>query len=475
MLDETACAALVASAEAGLSSTGEHYPASYRDNDRWVKDDPGLAADLFARMRHVLPPTLVDAEGARWRLHGLNERFRFCRYRDGQRFRIHQDGAHADGLRRSQLTLQIYLGGAAELAGGRTRFYDARLGSEVESIVPERGTAIVFDHEWWHDGEAVTQGTKHIVRTDVMYVLEEAARAPEDEHTLRGHTGYVFDVCPLRDRTRVATSSRDRTVRLWNLENAGARCTAALLGHTASVHALLEPRRGGLISASRDGTVRAWDLDALTSQTLLDDRSAFLSLAEVEADLFACGGGDGAIRLVDAGGTRHRTLVGHAGWVWTLAALSDGVFASGSEDGALRLWDPGSGECGGAHSPRRGPVHAVAAIDRDTLVSGHADGHLIVHAIDRQRGDFQPLQVIAAHAGEVYDVTVLDADHVASGGEDGWARVFRWHDGTCVGEFRHGAFVRSVADLGNGVLATAGYDGVIKSWRRHAEAEITPR
>jgi len=157
VLDTTQCDELIGVlARRGFSPTGGAYPRDYRDNDRLVFDDAELAARWFERVGAKLPRELV-IDGVAWQLHGLNPRFRACRYRGGQAFCLHRDGPHQpDDATRSLLTLQLYLDDASGMTGGRTRFYRDRSGRELwAAIAPRRGTAIVFDHRVWHDGEAV--------------------------------------------------------------------------------------------------------------------------------------------------------------------------------------------------------------------------------------------------------------------------------------------------------------------------------
>jgi len=54
----------------------------------------------------------------------------------------------------------VYLNGGAR--GGETRF-------ENVSITPEPGLALLFDHYLLHEGAEVIEGTKYVLRTDVMY------------------------------------------------------------------------------------------------------------------------------------------------------------------------------------------------------------------------------------------------------------------------------------------------------------------
>ena len=91
----------------------------------------------------------------------LNERLRFYRYGPGQRFAPHTDGCHRrPNGEESLLTLMVYLSAVA--AGGETRF-------ETVAIAPAPGLALVFDHDLLHEGAAVVEGQKYVLRTDVMY------------------------------------------------------------------------------------------------------------------------------------------------------------------------------------------------------------------------------------------------------------------------------------------------------------------
>lgn len=433
-LDDATCARLVAEATAeGFLPTGVDYPPSYRDNDRLVRDDPALARWLFDRLAGRLPATFDGGT-----LVGLNERFRFCRYQGGQRFRIHRDGAHSpsDDVR-SRLTLQIYLDDGFD--GGRTRFYDGRRGMQVAAVQPVRGRAIVFDHDLWHDGEPVTRGVKHVLRTDVLYRSTDPRR------------GYVWAALVLGDG-RLVTASRDRTLRMG---------TAVIdTGHAASIHALIEATPGVLLTGSRDHTLRAIDLAEGTSRLVGEHDGAVLCFTRFGAEIVS-GGADGAIVVRDGEGRARRVLRGHRGWVWSLCAVGDRL-VSASEDGSLRLWDGTS--CLDASWLGRGPVHALAALDAHRFVAGYADGHVIEWRI---RGDrLECVEVFPALDGEIYTLSVLEGGRLAVGGEQDVARVFEGT--TCVRELPHHGFVRTIVQLPDGRLASGGYDGEVRLWPAEA-------
>ena len=138
-----------------------------RNNERVMFDDDEAAQSLFQQLRPLIPNEWLrhDWRGESWDCVGLNERLRFYRYEDGQRFTTHRDGAfvrHPD--ERSFLTLLVYLNAPQE--GGATRLFTS--GGEVDDE-PQPGRALVFPHRVLHAGTEVTSGRKYVLRSDVMY------------------------------------------------------------------------------------------------------------------------------------------------------------------------------------------------------------------------------------------------------------------------------------------------------------------
>lgn len=129
-----------------------------RNNTRVILDDVPLAADLFGRVASHVPRVLSG-----WRVAGANERLRCYRYAPGQRFAPHYDGAFARSPSEvSRLTFMIYLND--DFSGGTTDFPDLE-----KRIVPRAGMALFFQHRLLHEGCAVTDGVKYVLRSDVMY------------------------------------------------------------------------------------------------------------------------------------------------------------------------------------------------------------------------------------------------------------------------------------------------------------------
>ena len=135
---------------------GDRIVKDLRNNDRVIFDDILLASQLFERAKPFL---VLEKDG--WILSRINERFRFYRYSEHQKFSWHLDGkvtdTHGD---ETFLTFMVYLND--DFDGGSTDF-------NWEKVKPKRGRALVFPHRLRHQGSPVIAGTKYVLRTDVFF------------------------------------------------------------------------------------------------------------------------------------------------------------------------------------------------------------------------------------------------------------------------------------------------------------------
>ncbi|CAK0790231.1 unnamed protein product [Prorocentrum cordatum] len=173
LLDAAECARLVELTEAagyGLAGSRGFNPQA-RFALRCLVDAPQVAAAVTARLSQLLPAEYPPGSGRL--LVGVNERLRFLKYLPGMHHSgDHTDCAHEDARGRSFLTVQLYLN--SSFVGGRTTFVSDRL----VPVEPSTGCAVVFDHELYHRGGIVTEGTKYAVRMDVLYGPPGGGSAP---------------------------------------------------------------------------------------------------------------------------------------------------------------------------------------------------------------------------------------------------------------------------------------------------------
>jgi prolyl 4-hydroxylase len=156
------CADFVTLIEQSSPSLATNNPL-YRDQDRVIRDDPQIAAELFRRLQPNLPARM----GA-LRLIGLNDRLRFYRYRSGQRFEPHMDHWYRPSARQITLhTVLVYFND--DFQGGETVFQE-----QLDRVVtPKTGMVAIFQHKLRHEGRPVLRGAKYAMRSDVIYEADD--------------------------------------------------------------------------------------------------------------------------------------------------------------------------------------------------------------------------------------------------------------------------------------------------------------
>jgi WD40 repeat protein len=177
------------------------------------------------------------------------------------------------------------------------------------------------------------------------------SRLDDGHGTLRGHGDQVLTLAFSPDG-HLATGSKDRTVRVWDL--ATGRTAAVLRGHEDTVCQLVfSPDGRRLASADRTGnTVRLWHRDgrplAVLPGPVLPGRAlsnASLTFSPDGRVLGCCGEG-GTVCLWDAttGAPRH-VLRHRTGRSESIAFSPDGKqLVCASSGGNLTVWDVATGE-----------------------------------------------------------------------------------------------------------------------------------
>jgi WD40 repeat protein/serine/threonine protein kinase len=265
---------------------------------------------------------------------------------------------------------------------------------------------------------------------------------PTVEHTLTGHTNWVFGVATaqLNGRTVVISGSADDTMRVWDLTT-GTPVGSPFTGHTGPVSAVATAQLDGrtvVVSSSWDKTVRVWDL--------------------------ATGAPVGS------------PFTGHTGPLFAVATAElDGrtVVISGSADDTVRVWELATGTPVG--SPFTGHTAAVAAVTtaqldgRTVVISGSNDNTVRVWDLTTGKQIGSPF---TGHTGYVQAVTTAQLDGrtvVISGGDDNALRVWDLATRAPVGAPFTGHTKRVVAVTtaqlrGRTVVVSGGWDDAVQVW-----------
>ena len=85
--------------------------------------------------------------------------------------------------------------------------------------------------------------------------------------TLLGHSHWVRTVCFSSDGRMLASGSRDKTIKLWEIKNEGekqtGKCLKTLSAHEHSVWSVKFKDSSTLVSGGQDNTIRVWNVETL--------------------------------------------------------------------------------------------------------------------------------------------------------------------------------------------------------------------
>ena len=219
--------------------------------------------------------------------------------------------------------------------------------------------------------------------------------------TLEGHTGSM-NACAFSpdgrwlvsasNKSYIFSTGGEKTICIWDF--AAGSLSRSLEGHSRDVlSSVFSPEGGSIASSSQDRTVRVWDIH--TGETLitinppsrLSEEEIFIQSVSDDPDLsfdaihscafspdglFIAAGGRGmAVFMFDAvTGTLIHELHGHKDDITSCTFSPDGhILASSSRDRTIHLWDTVTGQLLGVIEAHAGAVEACAF---------SPDGHLLV-------------------------------------------------------------------------------------------------
>jgi WD40 repeat protein len=139
---------------------------------------------------------------------------------------------------------------------------------------------------------------------------------PEDGalRLLTGHTDGIWCLAFSSDGKKIASGSRDKTARIWDVQS--GRCLHTLSGHAAPVSAVaFSPDGKRLASCSFDSTGRIWEVETGREEAVLKDSENSTSMCSIawspDGKTIATGSLGTALRLWAPDGTllkRHADL-----------------------------------------------------------------------------------------------------------------------------------------------------------------------
>lgn len=239
--------------------------------------------------------------------------------------------------------------------------------------------------------------------------------------------------CIQFDESKIVSGSRDRTIKLWNMQTGQHETT--LQAHTASVLCLQYDDRY-MFSGSSDADIIQWDMAAIQR--------------DKEAN-----------RLDKMPGARYRirTLAGHLESVLNLKFHGNRL-VSCSKDRTVRIWDL---ETGNTLRVLRGHRAAVNAVQFSGNQVVSASGDRTIKLWDMETG--QCLRTFDSHSRGIACVE-FDQDRIVSGSSDQTIKVWDANTGACIYTLiGHTDLVRTL-QMSTSVdrIISGSYDGTLRMW-----------
>jgi WD40 repeat protein len=285
-----------------------------------------------------------------------------------------------------------------------------------------------------------------------------------NQRTFQGHTEPVFGVAFSPDGIRLASGSRDRTLKVWDVQTGEVQMT--LRGHTGSIDKVVfSPDGTRIASGSDDRTLKVWDArTGLEILTLQGHTGPVQSVAfSPSGKHLVSGGDDTMVKVWDSqSGQEILTLKGHTNRVGSVAFSADGTrIASGSGDRTLKVWDAQTGDETWTLKGGAGSGIAFSPTGKE-LATDQADYTVRVWDLETHREGV----TLKGHTNFVKPAFSPDGKRIVTGSFDRTVKVW---DAQTGGEIRtlrgHTDLVECVALSPDGQrIASASSDCTIKVW-----------
>ena len=319
-------------------------------------------------------------------------------------------------------------------------------------------------------GIDISRDSKFIASTSVDKTIKVWRRDGMEIATLKGHQGIVRSVKFSPDGQFIASGSDDGTVKLWQRNGTLLK---TFQGHSAGIWTVaFSPDGQTIASASMDKTVKLWNKDGKLLRTLQGHTAGVTSVAfSPDGQTIVTASGDKTVKLWNKDGKLLRTLRGHTSVVSAAAFSPDGqIVASASGDKTVKLWNKNGTLLRTLQGHSAVVSEVVFSPDGQTLASASRDQTVKLWNLDGTEWT-----TLRGHTAAIWGIAWSpDGSFIASAGAENTVRLWQSQNPLRTMITAHKAGIWAIAlSSDSSTIATGSEDGTTKLWSRQGKLLAT--
>jgi WD40 repeat protein len=283
---------------------------------------------------------------------------------------------------------------------------------------------------------------------------------------LSGHTNSVRSLTFLLEGASIVSGSRDRTLKLWDVQTGGVIRT--FCGHTDYVYSVsISPSHTTIASGSEDKAIRLWDIQTGECHCVLELQEPVYCVTFSPMDpqhLVSWSGDD--IQQWDIDSCQVKSTYEGSSPAFSL----DGTHFISNRGNTATVQNTGSGVTVATYSMADGELHHCCFSPNGKLVAAAA--RATTYVWDITSSDPHPIETFIGHTDEITSLTFSSSSSLISGSQD--QSVKFWQIGaSSTDPVASGpqsappalAPIRSITlQAKDGIAISSDSDGVVRTW-----------